>query len=152
MAEYRLEVGYIVGDFLYIGKRRYPVNILLVDDHVLFRAGMRYLLRRLDVEYELDEADNCVDAIEPLKMGATACFTCPIDGDRFQKALESVIAQVNLMNETDALERLLVEKYTYAGIVARNPQMLELFRFLRKIAPYYRPSPLPERQARARRP
>jgi len=83
-------------------------------------------------------ADNCVDAIEPLKMGATACFTCPIDGDRFQKALESVIAQVNLMNETDALERLLVEKYTYAGIVARNPQMLELFRFLRKIAPYYR--------------
>jgi len=83
-------------------------------------------------------ADNCIDVIEPLKMGATECFMRPIDGDRFQKALESVVAQVNLMNETDELERLLVEKYTYAGIVARNPQMLELFRFLRKIAPYYR--------------
>ena len=70
MAEYRLEVGYIVGDFLYIGKRRYPVNILLVDDHVLFRAGMRYLLRRLDVEYELDEADNCVDALDLLAAGS----------------------------------------------------------------------------------
>ncbi len=82
--------------------------------------------------------DGCVDVLEPLKMGACACFTQPVEAERFRKALESVVAQMNLMSETDELERLLVEKYTYAGIVARNPQMLELFRFLRKVAPYYK--------------
>lgn len=82
--------------------------------------------------------ERCADAIGHLKMDATACFTRPIDRERFRAAVESVVAHVNLMSETDELERLLVEKYTYAGIVARNPRMLELFRFLRKIAPYYK--------------
>lgn len=39
------------------------LNILLVDDHVLFRAGMRYLLRRLDTSLKLDEANSCADAL-----------------------------------------------------------------------------------------
>lgn len=82
--------------------------------------------------------ERCADAIGNLKMGATACFIRPLDKERFRAAVESVISQVNLMSETDELERLLVEKYTYSGIVARNPRMLELFRFLRKIAPYYK--------------
>jgi DNA-binding NarL/FixJ family response regulator len=42
------------------------VNILLVDDHALFRAGMRYLLRRLDTELKLDEAGDCSEALRLL--------------------------------------------------------------------------------------
>jgi DNA-binding NarL/FixJ family response regulator len=38
------------------------VNILLIDDHVLFRVGMVYMLRDLDAEINLDEADNCAQA------------------------------------------------------------------------------------------
>lgn len=38
------------------------MNILLVDDHVLFRAGMRYLLRQLNNALELDEASNHAEA------------------------------------------------------------------------------------------
>src|SRR3989304_2069111 len=49
-------------------------------------------------------ADNCIDVIEPLKMGATECFMRPIDGDRVQKALESVVAQGNLMHGTASRE------------------------------------------------
>lgn len=79
-----------------------------------------------------------IDAIEAIKKGASACFTAPVDAERFRRAIESVREQVNVCNETDELERRLVEKYTFAGVVARNPQMLDVFRFLRKISPYYK--------------
>ncbi|MCX7153415.1 MAG: response regulator transcription factor [Proteobacteria bacterium] len=42
------------------------MNILLVDDHVLFRAGMRHLLRQLNDTLELDEASNHAEALSRL--------------------------------------------------------------------------------------
>jgi DNA-binding NarL/FixJ family response regulator len=40
------------------------MKILLVDDHPLLRAGMRFLLRSLDDGLEMDEAGNCTQALE----------------------------------------------------------------------------------------
>lgn len=41
-----------------------PVRILLVDDHALFREGLKFLLRTLDAALELDEAGDCAQALE----------------------------------------------------------------------------------------
>jgi len=40
------------------------MKVLLVDDHPLLRGGMRYLLRSLDPDLEMDEAGNGIEAIE----------------------------------------------------------------------------------------
>jgi DNA-binding NarL/FixJ family response regulator len=40
------------------------MRILLVDDHPLLRGGMRYLLRSLDAGLEMDEANNCNQALK----------------------------------------------------------------------------------------
>jgi DNA-binding NarL/FixJ family response regulator len=40
------------------------MNILLVDDHVLFREGLKFLLRSLDAALEVDEAGDCAQALE----------------------------------------------------------------------------------------
>lgn len=40
------------------------VNILLVDDHALFRGGLRFLLASLDAGLELDECGDCAKALE----------------------------------------------------------------------------------------
>jgi DNA-binding NarL/FixJ family response regulator len=40
------------------------LNILLVDDHALFRGGLKFLLQQLDTGLVLDEAGNCAQAIE----------------------------------------------------------------------------------------
>lgn len=40
------------------------MNILLIDDHPLLRGGMRFLLRSLDAELEMDEASNANQALE----------------------------------------------------------------------------------------
>jgi DNA-binding NarL/FixJ family response regulator len=39
------------------------LKILLVDDHVLFREGLKFLLRGLDTGLELDEAGTCAEAL-----------------------------------------------------------------------------------------
>lgn len=42
------------------------MNILLVDDHSLFREGMKYLLKSLESKTVITEADSCEGAIELL--------------------------------------------------------------------------------------
>lgn len=40
------------------------MNILLVDDHALFRGGLKFLLQQLDTRLTLDEAGDCAQAIK----------------------------------------------------------------------------------------
>ena len=40
------------------------MNILLIDDHALFREGLKFLLRSLDAALEVDEASECTRALE----------------------------------------------------------------------------------------
>jgi len=40
------------------------MNILLIDDHALFREGLKFLLRSLDAALEVDEANDCAKALE----------------------------------------------------------------------------------------
>lgn len=45
------------------------MRILLIDDHALFRGGVKYLLRGLDDGVETDEAGDCAQALEKLRAG-----------------------------------------------------------------------------------
>lgn len=40
------------------------MKILVVEDHVLFREGLKYLLRGLDPALEIHEAGTCAEALE----------------------------------------------------------------------------------------
>ena len=40
------------------------MKILLVDDHALFREGLKFLLHRLDTTLEIDEAGDCAQALQ----------------------------------------------------------------------------------------
>ena len=40
------------------------MNVLLIDDHALFREGLKFLLRSLDAALEVDEAGDCAKALE----------------------------------------------------------------------------------------
>jgi DNA-binding NarL/FixJ family response regulator len=46
------------------------MRILLIDDHALFRGGVKYLLRGLDDGVETDEAGDCGQALEKLGAGS----------------------------------------------------------------------------------
>jgi len=78
------------------------------------------------------------DIIEALKQGASAYFTLPADLERLREKITTVLEAVEMRRETAELEKLLSEKYTFTGVVGRNPQMLDIFTFISHIAPYYR--------------
>ncbi len=77
-------------------------------------------------------------AVEAVRLGASACFPDPVDLKGLKKTIDSISDFVDMRRETALLEKQLYEKYTFAGVVGRNPQMLEIFNFLRRIAPYFK--------------
>jgi DNA-binding NarL/FixJ family response regulator len=40
------------------------MNVLLIDDHALFREGLKFLLRSLDAALEVDDASDCAKGVE----------------------------------------------------------------------------------------
>ena len=79
-----------------------------------------------------------IDTIDAIKQGAAGYFSLPVDPDALKAAVDKINDVVGMRKETGELEKQLTEKYTFSGIVGRNPQMLEIFSLIRRIAPYYR--------------
>jgi len=78
------------------------------------------------------------DGVEAIREGAWAHFSTPLDLDRLKATIEEIVDMFEIRSETARLEEQLDSKYTFAGIVARNPKMLEICSFIRRIAPYFK--------------
>lgn len=114
-------------------KKGYPLVLLEGELNLITR------LKSADPRVEvIFLGDREADALEAIKRGATAYFKLPLQGDLLQEAVRKIKEIVEVRRETGALERLLIEKYTFDGVTGRNPQMLEVFSLIRRIAPYYR--------------
>ena len=46
------------------------MNVLVIDDHALFREGLKFLLRELDPSLAIDEAGDCMGALERVAAGS----------------------------------------------------------------------------------
>lgn len=79
-----------------------------------------------------------IDEVEAVKLGASAYFTEPVDFERLRTAVMVVNDLARSRKETAQLETQLSAKYTFAGVIGRNPQMLEIFSLLRRISPYFK--------------
>lgn len=80
-----------------------------------------------------------INSVEALKKGAFACFALPFqEPERLREIIGVLSEMVRIRVETAYLEKQLTLKYTFSGVVGRNPQMLNIFDLLRRIAPYYR--------------
>ncbi len=77
-------------------------------------------------------------ALEAIKQGAAAYLKIPIQSALLEEAVRRIEERVQIRRETGELERQLIHKYTFAGITARNPQMLDIVSFIGRIAPYYK--------------
>ena len=62
----------------------------------------------------------------------------PVDLDRLKATIDDIADMFEIRSETARLEEQLDSKYTFAGIVARNPKMLEICSLIRRIAPYFK--------------
>lgn len=81
---------------------------------------------------------GCEDEVEAVRLGASECLPMPLDLERLKRTVAKIRDMVYSRRETGKLEKLLYERYTFENMVGKNPQILEIFNLIRRIAPYYR--------------
>ncbi|MFA6056060.1 MAG: sigma-54 dependent transcriptional regulator [Thermodesulfovibrionales bacterium] len=81
---------------------------------------------------------NGTVAVEAIKIGASAFFRLPLNSlEPFKNTIDNINEDIKLRIETAELEKQLYTKYMFKGVVGKNPKMLEIFNFMRRIAPYF---------------
>jgi DNA-binding NtrC family response regulator len=81
---------------------------------------------------------NDVEGVEAVKGGAYACVETPVDMERLGAILADLTSMAEMRSDLAQLEEQLDRKYEFAGIVGRNPKILDIISFIKRIAPYYR--------------
>lgn len=76
--------------------------------------------------------------IRAIKEGARAYLTVPLVNGQLKQALQEINEMFETRRDTGRLEEQLTHKYTFQGIVGKNPKMLDVFQLLKRVAPYFR--------------
>jgi DNA-binding NtrC family response regulator len=96
---------------------------------------------------ELDPATEVVlltgqysteSAVEAIQKGAADYLTKPVDVERLQQRLDSLISEVRKGQRRAELENELIENSQFATMVGHSPAMLEVFHRIRRVAPHFR--------------
>ncbi|OGT19771.1 MAG: hypothetical protein A2V90_04340 [Gammaproteobacteria bacterium RBG_16_57_12] len=115
--------------------KRAAVDIVLLEADIEMLRAVKSADPRIEV---IMIGATAVDVVAAVREGAYAVFE-PLDiTTEVVHCLEQIGEQMLVRRETAALEQVLSSKYTFQGIVGRNPNMLEIFNFIRRIAPYFR--------------
>ena len=77
-------------------------------------------------------------AVEAIQKGAADYLTKPADVERLQNRVQMLLSDFRLRRRCLELEKELVEKSEFIGMIGRSPLMLEVFHKVRRIAPHYR--------------
>ncbi len=110
-------------------------------DVAIIEGGLEELgkLKRKDPRVEVilvGEAPSI--ALEAIREGASAFYTRPLPVN----SLKEMVLKIDKLNinrkETGELEKNLSQKYRFDGIVGKNNRILDIFSFIRRVAPYYR--------------
>jgi two-component system NtrC family response regulator len=74
-------------------------------------------------------------AVEALKLGAFDYLTKPFSDDELSIAVEKAIENKRLKEENLALRTQLFEQFDFTNIIGEDPQIIEIFEEIRKVAP-----------------
>jgi len=128
-------------DNFYLIIKEKEIKVVLLD---LIEEETRnfYLLRSIknfDPLIEIIVAGDKVPAdriAEAIKLGATDYLIKPIEIEKFYSILEKIQGKILLRKSTYELEKELVQKYVFEGMVGKNPQMLEVFSLIERVSKY----------------
>ena len=111
-------------------------ELLLYEGEMEILQSIRTLDPRAEVIFF---SDSDVDAIEAIKIGASAFFSPPIEFERLKETIDTINDLFQVRKDSAELEKLLSAKYTFLpGLIGKNPKMLDIFTLIRRIAPYFK--------------
>lgn len=108
---------------------------------IVFVEGVRliYKIRGVDSRIEIfvvgQDVENIMDIIEK---GAFAYFSKPISLSEVSKRVETLDGMIKARRETARLEIELRKKYSHSPIIGKNPKIIDIFKLIRRFAPYYK--------------
>jgi len=129
-------------DGLKLVSKEHP-HLVLVD---LVMPGMSGL-ETLERIVEFDPAMEVVlltgqysteSAVEAIQKGAADYLTKPVDVEKLEKRVESLLSDLQKGQRCVQLEQELLENSQFASIVGHSAAMLEVFHRIRRVAPHFR--------------
>jgi len=110
-------------------------HIIFIEGNLISVENLKTVDPRTEV---IILGNNKEGALEAVQRGAAAYITPPVDLDRLKEIVNHIHEIVEMRKETGELEKLLIDKYNFFGVVSRNPVLLDIFSLIRRIAPYFK--------------
>jgi len=102
------------------------MNVLLIDDHTLFRSGMKFLLADLDASVRFLEAGDCAEAMayrdEPIDLILLDLSMPGVSGEAAIREVRAAFEQPTLVVVSSELDPRLVRSAVDAGACGFIPK------------------------------
>lgn len=118
-------------------------NLVVVDLVMPGMSGLETLERivQFDPAIEvilLTGQYSAESAVEAIQKGAADYLTKPVDVQKLEKRVESLLSDMHKGERCLQLESELLENSQFASMVGHSAAMLELFHRIRRVAPHFR--------------
>jgi DNA-binding NtrC family response regulator len=123
--------------------RKERPHLVLVDLMMPGTTGIELLEKILEVDPNaevvlLTGQYSTESAVEAIQKGAADYLTKPVDVEKLQQRVESLLSEVRKGQRCFELENELLENSQFAAMVGHSPAMLEVFHRIRRVAPHFR--------------
>ena len=118
-------------------------HLVLVDLMMPDMTGMEILEKIMDldpaIEVLLLTGDYSAEsAVQAIQKGACDYLTKPLQGEKLQARIDSLLADLRNRQRCVELENALADSYQFAAMVGRSIPMLEMFRKIRRVAQHFK--------------
>src|SRR5947208_4645864 len=129
-------------DGLELVRKEHP-HLVLSDLMMPEMSGMDLLERILEFDpgteiILLTGQYSTESAVEAIQKGAADYLTKPVDMEKLEQRVESLLLEVRRGQRCLELENELLENSQFAAMVGHSPAMLEVFHRIRRVAPHFR--------------
>jgi DNA-binding NtrC family response regulator len=120
-----------------LGKEHY--SLFLTDLKMPGRDGMRLIedvqKRQIPVTtIVMTGFGSVTDAVQAMRLGAADFLTKPVDPDHLRLVVQRALRDRTLQDELAALREEVRKRYSFEGIISKNPRMLAVFELIGNVA------------------
>jgi DNA-binding NtrC family response regulator len=118
-------------------------NLVVVDLVMPGMSGLETLQRVVEFDPSIEVVlltgqYSTESAVEAIQKGAADYLTKPVDVEKLDKRVESLLTELHKGQRCVQLEHELLENSQFASMVGHSAAMLEVFHRIRRVAPHFR--------------